>query len=147
MAVALAALGLAFRLTGLIDNLGVVSMIGLMIDAGAFATSLGPIFWRLIAEIYPVRVGGLAAAGATTANQASNLLVSLTFLAVAEVLGLSTTLWVYGLLTVAAIVFAYNLVPDTRGRSLEAIQASSRSPGGMPSAASPAPDNSLGRAA
>jgi sugar transport protein len=140
-------LALAFRLTGLIDNLGVVSMICLMIDVGAFATSLGPIFWLLIAEIYPVRVGGLAAGGATTANQASNLLVSLTFLAVAEVLGLSTTLWVYGLLTVAAIIFAYNLVPDTRGRSLEAIQASSRSPGGMPSAVSPAPDNSLGRAA
>ena len=81
---------MAFRLTGLIDNLGVVSMICLMVYVGAFAMSLGPVFWLLLAEIYPLRVGGLAAGLATTANRASNLLVSLTFLALAEVLGLST---------------------------------------------------------
>jgi hypothetical protein len=79
-----------FRLTGLIDNLGMVSMICLMIYVGPFAMSRGPIFWLRVAEIYPLRVGGLAAGVATTANRASNLLVSVTFLTLAEVFGLST---------------------------------------------------------
>ena len=41
MAVSLGVLGLAFRLTGLIANLGVVSVVCLMVYVGAFAVSLG----------------------------------------------------------------------------------------------------------
>lgn len=88
--VALAALGLAFRLLVWIDNLGVLTMICLMIYVGPFAMSRGPILWLVIAEIYPLRVGGLAAGVATTANRASNLLASLALLTLAEVFGLST---------------------------------------------------------
>jgi SP family galactose:H+ symporter-like MFS transporter len=123
MAIALAALGLAFRLSGQTGNLGVVSVVWLMVYVGAFAISLGPIFWLLIAEIYPLRVRGLAMGVATTANWASNLLVSLTFLTLTETLGASPTFWLYGLLTVVALIFAYRLVPETKGNTLEAIEA------------------------
>jgi sugar porter (SP) family MFS transporter len=123
MAVALAVLGLAFRLIGLADNLAVVAVVCLMIYVGAFAISLGPIFWLLIAEIYPLQVRGLAMGVATMANWASNLLVSLTFLSLADTFGPSLTFWLYGLLTVAALIFAYKLVPETKGRTLEAIEA------------------------
>jgi sugar porter (SP) family MFS transporter len=123
MAIALFILGLAFRLTGLGDSLGVVSVVSLMVYVGAFAISLGPIFWLLIAEIYPLRVRGLAMGVATTANWAANLLVSLTFLTLADAFGPSLAFWSYGLLTVAALIFAYKLVPETKGRTLEQIEA------------------------
>jgi MFS transporter, SP family, galactose:H+ symporter len=122
MAVALTVLGLAFKLSGIIDNLAAVPLISLMVYVGAFAIGLGPIFWLLIAEIYPLRVRGLAMGVATTANWASNLVVSLTFLSLTEALGPSLTFWVYGLLTVVAVIFAYKLVPETKGRTLEEIE-------------------------
>ena len=121
MALALAALGLAFRTAASTGSVGPFAVICLMVYVGAFAISLGPIFWLLISEIYPLRVRGLAAGVATTANWASNLLVSLTFLSLVEMLGTSTTIWLFGLVTVLAIVFAYRVVPETKGRSLEAI--------------------------
>ena len=147
MAVSLFVLGLAFALGGLSSNLGVVSVVCLMVYVGAFAVSLGPIFWLLIAEIYPLNVRGLAAGLATTANWASNLVVSLTFLTLTDLFGPSQTFWLYGVLTVVALVFAYKLVPETRGRTLEAIEAFWHDTRGPRSGARPAPANTLDRAA
>jgi hypothetical protein len=65
---------------------------------------------------------------ATTANWASNLLVSLTFLTLTQVFGPSLTFWLYAVLTTAAVIFAYTLVPETRGRTLEAIERIWRGP-------------------
>jgi sugar porter (SP) family MFS transporter len=137
MAIALFMLGLAFRLTGLGDRLGTVSVVSLMIYVGAFAISLGPIFWLLIAEIYPLRVRGLAMGVATTANWAANLLVSLTFLTLTDAFGPSLAFWSYGLLTLAALIFAYKLVPETKGRTLEQIESFWHGPRAVKSAAPP----------
>jgi sugar porter (SP) family MFS transporter len=131
MAIALAVLGLAFALTGLAGSLGAIAVASMMVYVGAFAVSLGPIFWLLIAEIYPLRIRGRAMGVATTANWASNLLVSLTFLTLTQVFGASLTFWLYALLTVAALVFAYKLVPETKGRTLEAIERFWHTPQGV----------------
>jgi MFS family permease len=147
MTLALAALGLAFRLAGQTANLGAVSVVWLMVYVGAFAISLGPIFWLLIAEIYPLRVRGLAMGVATTANWASNLLVALTFLTLTETFGPSLTFWLYGLLTVVALIFAYRLVPETKGKTLEAIEAFWRGPRERRPDASPPEADVRGRAA
>jgi predicted MFS family arabinose efflux permease len=55
------------------------------------------------------------------------LLVSITFLTLVEVLGPSWTFWLYGVLAVAAWLFSYYLVPETKGRTLEEIEQSWRS--------------------
>jgi MFS transporter, SP family, galactose:H+ symporter len=123
MGVALGMLGLAFRLTGLDLNLGLIAVACLMVYVGAFAISLGPIFALVIAEIYPLRVRGLAMGVAMAANWAANLLVTRTFLTLIDALGPSLTFWLYGLLTVVALIFVYKLVPETKGRTLEAIEA------------------------
>jgi hypothetical protein len=41
---------------------------------------VSPPFWLLIAEIYPLRIRGIAEATAATFNWASNLILSLIFL-------------------------------------------------------------------
>jgi MFS family permease len=120
MAAALTVLGLTLSFVGQRDDLGVVSVVWLMLYVGAFAISLGPIFWLMIAEIYPLRIRGQAMGVATTANWASNLVVSSTFLTLTDTFGPSRTFWLYGLLTIAAVIFAYKLVPETKGRTLEA---------------------------
>jgi MFS family permease len=69
----------------------------------------------------PLLLGSLAGM-ATTANWGSNLVVSLTFLTLLQALGPATTFWLYGLVAILAWYFAFRLVPETRGRTLEEIE-------------------------
>ena len=122
MVVALGLLGLAFARPG--GALGGVAVITLMAYVASFAISLGPIFWLLIAEIYPLNIRGLAEGTASAANWIANLLVSLTFLTLVESLGASRTFWLYGVLAIFSWIFSYVLVPETKGRTLEEIERS-----------------------
>jgi SP family galactose:H+ symporter-like MFS transporter len=122
MTISLGVLGLAFRLSIQSTTLAWVAVITLMAYVASFAISLGPIFWLLIAEIYPLKIRGLASGTAATSNWASNLLVSLTFLSLVQVLGPSWTFWLYGVMAIAAWIFSYYLVPETKGRTLEEIE-------------------------
>ena len=122
MVVSLGVLGTAF----LFPHLPVLRWVAagsLMLYVGSFAVGLGPVFWLLISEIYPVKIRGLAMSIATVANWGANLLVALTFLTFVQVLGRPGTFWLYGLVGIGAWIFAYILVPETKGRSLEDIEA------------------------
>jgi hypothetical protein len=48
---------------------------------------LGPVFWLMISEIYPLKVRGVAMSVATVANWGFNLAVAVTFLTLIGVLG------------------------------------------------------------
>ena len=127
MAVSLAVLGLVFRSGARNAIAAQTAVITLMAYVAFFAISLGPIFWLLIAEIFPLKIRGQAEGTAAGANWICNLVISMTFLTLVEIFGLSRTFWLYGLLAIAAFVFCYELVPETKGRSLEEIEASWRS--------------------
>ena len=123
MIVTLGMLGLSFRISNQSVQLAWIAVICLMGYVASFAISLGPIFWLMIAEIYPLKIRGLAEGMAATFNWGSNLLVSLTFLTLVEKLGASSTFLLYAFASVASWLFAYYLVPETKGRTLEEIEA------------------------
>jgi len=60
--------------------LAIVAVIGLLVYTGSFAIGLGPVFWLLIAEIYPLRIRGAAMSVATMANWGANFVVTVSFL-------------------------------------------------------------------
>ena len=122
MVVSLAMLGTAFLFPHL-PALRWVAAGSLMLYVGSFAIGLGPVFWLLISEIYPVKIRGLAMSIATVANWGANLLVALTFLTLIQFMGRPGTFWLYSLVGIGAWIFAYILVPETKGRSLEDIEA------------------------
>jgi sugar porter (SP) family MFS transporter len=127
MIVSLGVLGFVFR-SGAQNAVTVrVAVITLMAYVTFFAISLGPIFWLLISEIFPLKIRGQAEGTAAGTNWVFNLLISITFLTLVELIGLARTFWLYGSLAIAALVFCYYLVPETKGRSLEEIEASWRS--------------------
>ncbi len=121
MIASLAILGAVFLLGAHSAQLGWLAVGSVMLYVGSFAISLGPIFWLLISEIYPLRVRGVAMGAATMFNWAFNLLVALTFLLLLENLGGAYTFWVYAAVSVASWIFSYRLVPETKGRTLEEI--------------------------
>jgi MFS transporter, SP family, galactose:H+ symporter len=126
MILSLGTLGLVFHTHAPSAALGWLAVIILMAYVASFAISLGPIFWLLIAEIYPLKIRGVAEGTAAGTNWAANLLVSITFLSLVQALGPSWTFWVYGLLAIATWLFSYYLVPETKGRTLEEIEKSWR---------------------
>jgi SP family galactose:H+ symporter-like MFS transporter len=122
MIVTLGVLGLSFRISNPSGQLAWIAVLCLMGYVASFAISLGPIFWLLIAEIYPLKIRGLAEGTAATFNWGSNLIVSLTFLTLIEKLGASSTFLLYAFASVASWLFAYYFVPETKGRTLEQIE-------------------------
>jgi sugar porter (SP) family MFS transporter len=123
MALSLFVLGLAFSLSQLSGNLGWIAVASLMVYVGSFAVGLGPVFWLILSEIYPLRIRGRAMSVGTAANWSANLIVALTFLTLTQVLGKTATFWLYGVVSIGAWLFAFFLVPETKGRSLEEIEA------------------------
>jgi MFS transporter, SP family, galactose:H+ symporter len=99
-------------------------LIDVIVYLASFAISLGPIFWLLISEIYPTRVRGQAMSLATVTIWIADLLVSITFLSLVEAVGARVSFWLYGAACVAAFIFSAKLVPETKDRTLEQIEAS-----------------------
>ena len=123
MAVSLFVLGLAFSLPQLSGSLGWIAITSLMLYVGSYAVGLGPVFWLILSEIYPLRIRGRAMSVGTIANWGANLLVALSFLTLTQFLGKPATFWLYAVVTIGAWLFAFFLVPETKGQSLEQIEA------------------------
>ncbi|HVA67287.1 MAG TPA: sugar porter family MFS transporter [Elusimicrobiota bacterium] len=126
MIVTLGGLGLFFHHPSHAGASATLAVVLLMAYVASFAISLGPIFWLLISEIYPLRIRGLAGGTAAGVNWAFNFLVSLTFLSLIQAIGPGDAFWLYGALAVASWIFSYRLVPETKGRTLEQIEAAWR---------------------
>ena len=58
----------------------------------------------------------------TIANWGANLIVAVSFLTLTQVLGKAATFWLYGVVSIGAWLFAYFLVPETKGKTLEQIE-------------------------
>jgi SP family galactose:H+ symporter-like MFS transporter len=123
MALSLFVLGLAFSLPQLSDSLGWIAVASLMVYVGSFAIGLGPVFWLMLSEIYPLRIRGRAMSVGTIANWSANFIVALSFLTLTQVLGRPATFWLYAIISIGSWFFAFFLVPETMGRSLEEIEA------------------------
>jgi hypothetical protein len=93
-----------------------------MFYQAGFAIGLGPVFWLLIAEIYPLKVRGAAMSVATIANWAANFVVTISFLTLLGAIGGSGAFGLYAFLTVAALIYFWVVVPETKGRSLQEIE-------------------------
>ncbi len=122
MSLSLFLLGLAF--VGSTGTWTTIIAVGsLMLFVSSFAISLGPIFWLLNAEIYPLSVRSKAASAGTMTNWFFNFAVSLTFLPLIDLAGQTGTFWIYGAIGLVTLWFCWKFVPETKGRSLEQIES------------------------
>ena len=123
MAASLFVLAGAFMLPQFKSVLGWIAVGSLMTYVGFFAVGLGPVFWLVLSEIYPLRIRGRAMSVGTAANWSANLIVALTFLTLTKLIGKPGTFGLYAAVTIGAWFFAYFLVPETKGKTLEQIEA------------------------
>ena len=122
MAASLVVLAAGFAFGAASGALGMLTTVALTAYVGFFAIGLGPVFWLLISEIFPLHIRGRAMGVATVANWGFNVIVALTFLDLVDAAGRPVTFLIYAGLSVAGWIFTWALVPETRGRTLETIE-------------------------
>lgn len=124
MAASMLTLGFLFNA----HAVGTWALVAVVAYIAGFALSWGPVVWVMLSEIFPNSIKGKAMGIAVAAQWIANLFVSWSF----KVLDGNSALnalfnhgfayWIYGGMSLLAALFVIRFVPETKGRSLEAIQ-------------------------
>ena len=113
---------------------GILSLIGVLIFIGAFAMSMGPIVWVLLSEIFPNKIRSAAMAVAVAGQWLANYFVSQSFPMVVESdanrLIMDGGTWnnalpyfLFSGFIVIIILFVWKYIPETKGKTLEEMEA------------------------
>jgi|TARA_B110000090_G_scaffold200562_1_gene241650 SP family xylose:H+ symportor-like MFS transporter len=124
MAISMFALGTTF----FTETLGIMALVFMLLYVACFAMSWGPVVWVLLSEMFPNKIRGRAMALAVAAQWISNYLVSWTF----PIMDKNTFLlekfnhgfayWIYGAMSVLAMLLVWKYVPETKGKTLEEME-------------------------
>ena len=88
-----------------------------------YAMTLAPLTWVLIAEIFPNRLRSLGVSAAVSALWISAFALTYSFPFINRALGSAGSFFTYGAICLAGAVFVFFFVPETKGRTLEEIEA------------------------
>jgi len=125
MTVSMTALGFLFYAYG--TSVGAPAVVAVCIYIAGFSLSWGPVVWVLLAEMFPNSIRNKAMAIAVAAQWLMNLIVSWTFNIMDSHSGLTASFnhgfayWVYGGFSLLSALFVWKFVPETKGKTLEAM--------------------------
>ncbi|PVH39104.1 hypothetical protein PAHAL_5G434700 [Panicum hallii] len=104
-------------------DLNVFALAGLLVFIGSFSLGMGGIPWVIMSEIFPINMKGSAGSLVTLINWLGSWIVSyaFNFLMMWSTYG---TFFIFASICGITVVFVERLVPETKGRTLEEIQAS-----------------------
>ncbi len=91
--------------------------------AAFFCIAMGPVCWVVLSEIFPTRARGAAMSLAGVCMWGANWLVTQTFPILADTLHESVTFWIYSVMCLLALAFFATVLPETKNKSLEEIEA------------------------
>ena len=94
--------------------------------AASFAMSLGPVMWVLFSELFSNRLRGIAISFVGLINSAVSFAVQLVFPWQLQNLGNATTFLIYAAFALVGLPLIVKLLPETKGKTLEALEAELR---------------------
>ncbi|CAM6100319.1 unnamed protein product [Calypogeia fissa] len=101
----------------------ILAVCALLCYVGAYQISFGPISWLMVSEVFPLRSRGRAVSLTTLINFGANAVVAFSFAPIQDVIGPSATFLLFALIAGFAVVFVSTTVPETKGLTLEQIEA------------------------
>jgi SP family arabinose:H+ symporter-like MFS transporter len=101
---------------------GTITLICIMGFILFFASFIGPVFWTLVAEIFPNAIRGTAVAFASFTQWIFNFLVILLFPHIFQSIGGAFTFGFLAAMCILQLVITWFLVPETKGKTLEEIE-------------------------
>ncbi|KAJ8006060.1 hypothetical protein DPEC_G00124340 [Dallia pectoralis] len=105
------------------DHLSWLALASMGVFITGFALGWGPIPWLVMSEIFPSRVKGFASSVCVLTNWGSAFLITKTFQNLMNLLSSAGTFWFFSVCCALNIVFTIVFVPETKGQTLEQIQA------------------------
>ena len=105
------------------DTVAVITLLCLAGFIISFAATWGPTVWVMLPEILPLRIRGTAMGVAIFLHWIANFIVSQTFPSLLAAVGPGPVFLGYAVIGVLAFIFVRALVTETKGRSLEQIEA------------------------
>lgn len=94
----------------------------ILMAIGIYAMSLAPLTWVLISEIFPNHIRGLATSIAVISLWLAYFILVFTFPIIEKHFGDAVAFWGYAVICASGFVFIYKKLPETKGKSLEAIE-------------------------
>ncbi|KAK4710222.1 hypothetical protein R3W88_004735 [Solanum pinnatisectum] len=88
-----------------------------------FNVGLAPVTWVYTAEIFPLRYRGLGVGIGVAVNRLMNATVSMTFLSMMSAMTIAGVFFMFAGISVIALLFFYFFLPETKGKSLEEMEA------------------------
>ncbi len=107
----------------------VIAVAAFVVFTNTFSATWGPVLWVLLAEIFPLAIRGTAMAIATLFNWLAAFVVSLTFPTFTALAGMGTVFIAYAAACVVVFPIVWRMVPETKERSLESLEAAFRNGG------------------
>ncbi len=101
----------------------VLILAGILGFTACFAFSLGPVMWVLLSEMYPNKYRGLAIGFIGFINSFASWMVQQIFPWELSNLGNAKTFMIFGLIALAGFFILYRILPETKGKSLEELEA------------------------
>ncbi len=98
-------------------------LIGIIGFVACFAISLGPVMWVLFSELFPLKIRGIAISFVGFINSLVSAGVQFIFPWELSTIGSAMTFFIYGLFAFAGLIFILKVIPETKGRSLEELEA------------------------
>ncbi|WP_114791408.1 sugar porter family MFS transporter [Niabella yanshanensis] len=118
---------LSLLVVGMLFKVGATTGIGLLIAVLAFlacfAFSIGPLKFVVAAEIFPAKIRGRAMAVSIMVMWIADTIVGQLTPLLLRNLGTPITFWIFSAFCIIAFVTVYRLLPETKGKSLEQIEA------------------------
>jgi sugar porter (SP) family MFS transporter len=120
---ALFVLGLAYLLPAQSGFVGIILVLGLMVYIASFAASLGLGIWLLNSEVYPLKVRGKGSSAGSLTHWVLDLIIASSVLTLINTITATGMFWLYGFFGIIGILFVYRMVPETKDRTLEEVDA------------------------
>ncbi|MGB6225677.1 MAG: sugar porter family MFS transporter [Pseudonocardiaceae bacterium] len=104
----------------------VIAVGAFVVFTNTFSATWGPVLWVLLAEIFPLAIRGAAMAFATLFNWLTAFLVSFTFPGLTALAGAGAIYIAYAVANIVLFPIVWWMVPETKQRSLESLEAAFR---------------------
>lgn len=106
-----------------LSNIHALAVVALLVYVGCYQLSFGPIGWLMISEVFPLRARGRGMSVAVLLNFGANAVVMFAFSPLQDLIGAGAVFFMFGVIAIVSIVFIFFVVPETKGLTLEEIEA------------------------
>ncbi|OIV95123.1 hypothetical protein TanjilG_21513 [Lupinus angustifolius] len=101
----------------------ILALVGVLVYTGSFSLGMGGIPWVIMSEIFPINVKGSAGSLVTLVSWLCSWIISYAFNFLMN-LSSTGTFFIFSIICGFTVIFIAKLVPETKGLTLEEVQAS-----------------------